>query len=305
MNPLLLVAAVASAVVMGGVMWLLVPPTPRLAPLLRPYVSPTGAAATADTRSPVTRIFGPIVTRVANAVGRRLDSAGDEALAIRLRQAGIYPHLADDERVAAFRLRQLGAIAIGGVAGGAVGVALGFTPRGVVGLIVVGVVAALGRARGRVERILENRQLRMRIEIYTIDQLLALRVRAGGAVLQAVNGVIETGRGEVVGELAEAVRLHRAGMTVSEAFGRIADLSAEPACARTYRLLAIADERGVDLASGLLALAEDVRETRREAMKRAATRRRAAMLVPTIALLAPTLLLFVAAPLPYLLTGWR
>jgi len=29
------------------------------------------------------------------------------------------------------------------------------------------------------------------------------------------------------------------------------------------------------------------------------------MLVPTIALLAPTLLLFVAAPLPYLLTGWR
>lgn len=145
----------------------------------------------------------------------------------------------------------------------------------------------------------------MRIEIYTIDQLLALRVRAGGAVLQAVNQVIGRGRGEVVADLAEAVRLHRAGMTVFEAFQRVADATPEPSCARTYRLLAIADERGVDLAAGLLALAEDVRETRREAMKRAATRRRAAMLVPTIALLAPTLLLFVAAPLPYLLTGWR
>lgn len=305
MNPLLLLAALGSAVVMGGVMWLLVPPTPRLAPRVRPYVDPTGAASTADTRSPVVRVFGPMVMRVATAVGRRLDSSGDEALAIRLRQAGIYPHLADDERVTAFRLRQLRSILVGGVAGGGVGVALAFTSRGVIALIFAGIVASLGRTRGRVERVLENRRLRMRIEIYTIDQLLALRVRAGGAVLQAVNGVIERGRGEVVAELAEAVRLHRAGMSVSEAFGRIADLTVEPACARTYRLLAIADERGVDLAAGLLALAEDVRETRREAMKRAATRRRAAMLVPTIALLAPTLLLFVAAPLPYLLTGWR
>jgi tight adherence protein C len=188
---------------------------------------------------------------------------------------------------------------------GLVGSAVGLSPGGVLGMGLVGAVAAVGRTRGRVERALEERTTRMRIEIYTIDQLLALRVRAGGAVMQAVMQVVERGRGEVVAELAEAIRLHRAGLSVAEAFRRVADLSPEPACARTYRLLGIADERGVDLAAGLLALAEDVRETRREAMKRAATRRRAAMLVPTIALLAPTLLLFVAAPLPYLLTGWR
>jgi hypothetical protein len=29
------------------------------------------------------------------------------------------------------------------------------------------------------------------------------------------------------------------------------------------------------------------------------------MLVPTIAILAPVLMLFVAAPLPSLITGWR
>ena len=40
-------------------------------------------------------------------------------------------------------------------------------------------------------------------------------------------------------------------------------------------------------------------------IKRSATKRRAAMLVPTIAVLAPVLILFVAAPLPFVITGWR
>jgi hypothetical protein len=29
------------------------------------------------------------------------------------------------------------------------------------------------------------------------------------------------------------------------------------------------------------------------------------MLIPTIAVLAPVLIIFVAAPLPYLITGWQ
>ena len=91
----------------------------------------------------------------------------------------------------------------------------------------------------------------------------------------------------------------------ADAFRRIAELTPEPFCSRTYRLLATAEERGADLASALLALSEDVRETRRESIKRTATKRRAAMLVPTIAILAPVLILFVAAPLPYLITAWQ
>jgi hypothetical protein len=54
----------------------------------------------------------------------------------------------------------------------------------------------------------------------------------------------------------------------------------------------------------LLSLAEDVRESRREAIRRAATKRRAAMLIPTIAVLAPVMLLFVGAPLPSLVLGF-
>lgn len=305
MTPLVVVAAAASALAVGGVMTWLVPPTPRLGNRVRPYLTPAGSALGSSSGNPVVGVFGPMVTRLATAVGRRLDSSSDEALSVRLRQAGIYPDLGDSERVAAYRLGQVRALVAGAVMGGAIGGLVGLSNSGVMGLALVGSLGVVGRARGSVERSLESRRLCMRIEIYTIDQLLALRVRAGGGVIQAVGQVIVRGRGEVVAELAEAVRLHRAGMSVAEAFARIADLTPEPACSRTYRLLAIADERGVDLAAGLLALAEDVRETRREAMKRAATKRRAAMLIPTIALLAPTLLLFVAAPLPYLLTGWR
>ena len=145
----------------------------------------------------------------------------------------------------------------------------------------------------------------MRIEIYTINQLLAMRVRAGGGVVSAVQAVTNRGRGEVVAELSDALRLHRAGWSASDAFRRMAELTPEPSCSRTYRLLAAAEERGADLAGALLDLAEDVRESRRESIRRSATKRRAAMLVPTIAILAPVLILFVAAPLPYLITGWN
>lgn len=305
MSPWTMVAASASAVALGGLMWWLVPPTPRLAGRLRPYLSPSASLRPGEDRSLPGRVFGPIIGRVASALGRRLDPDGDHALALRLRHAGAFPKLSDEERVAAFRLRQLTALAGWGIGAGLVASIAGLSTPGVLGLAMVGAVAGVGRVRGRIERAIEQRQLRMRIEIYTVDQLLALRVRAGGGVIQAVNQVVGRGHGVVVEELAEAARLHRTGMDLAEAFGWIADHSPEPACARTYRLLAVADERGVDLAGGLLALAEDVRETRREAIKRAATRRRAAMLIPTIALLAPTLMLFVAAPLPYLLTGWR
>ncbi len=143
----------------------------------------------------------------------------------------------------------------------------------------------------------------MRIEIYTINQLLAMRVRVGGGVIQAVQQLSQRGSGAVVEELKEALRLHRSGMSASDAFSRVASTTPEAHAARTYALLAAADERGADLGEALLALSEDVREGRREAMRRQATKRRAAMLIPTIAILAPVMLLFVAAPLPSIVFG--
>jgi len=90
---------------------------------------------------------------------------------------------------------------------------------------------------------------------------------------------------------------------VSEALQFAARVTPEPHAARTYRLLASGAELGADLATGLRLLSEDIRGQRTEALKRAATRRRAAMLVPIIAILAPVMLLFIAAPLPSIIFG--
>ena len=73
-------------------------------------------------------------------------------------------------------------------------------------------------------------------------------------------------------------------------------MTAEPHAARTYRLFALAAEQGADLGAALRALSDDLRDVRRDELRRQATRRRAAMLVPTIAVLAPIMLLFVIAP---------
>jgi pilus assembly protein TadC len=89
-------------------------------------------------------------------------------------------------------------------------------------------------------------------------------------------------------------------MPAGAAFRRIADVTPEPHARRCYQVLATADERGSDLAAALLSLSEDIRDDRRDAIRRQATRRRALMLIPIIGILAPILILFVAAPLPWI-----
>ena len=59
----------------------------------------------------------------------------------------------------------------------------------------------------------------------------------------------------------------------------------------------------MDLGEGLLALSADLRDARREQVHKDAVKRRATMLVPTIAILAPVMLLFIAAPLPSIVLG--
>jgi hypothetical protein len=120
-----------------------------------------------------------------------------------------------------------------------------------------------------------------------------------------VQRVVARGDGAVVEDLDDVLTWVRSGMQEDEAFRHAADLTPEPSAARTYRLLATGAERGVDLGPGLLALSADIRDMRRDELHQAAVRRRAAMLLPTIAILAPIMLLFIAAPLPSIVLGHR
>lgn len=305
-GPLEMLAALSSAMAAGLAVKLLAPPPRRLRTRVAPYLTPSLGDLREPSKGGVVRsIYGPILEDLATWVGRALDRAGSAVTLSKLRQAGWFSGSDEKAMVASYRMAQLKSISVATLAGIAVGQVLGLTVplRGV--LVLLALLVGASRTRGRLEKAIETRRDRMKIEIYTVNQLLAMRVRGGGGVVQAVRATVERGTGDVVSELDEALRLHRSGWRAADAFRRIAEVTPEPFCARTYRLLASAEERGVDLADALLALSEDVRETRRESIRRTATRRRAAMLLPTVAILAPVLILFVAAPLPYLITSWQ
>jgi tight adherence protein C len=297
-----LVAASSAALAAALLARLVVPPPAPLRVRLDPYVGGRSALEPGGRRG-VTAVVRGLVADAATAVARLVDASGDDALALRLRQAGVFDAIAAEERVAAFRIRQLAAI-VGGATLGALSGAI--TGRGApMVLLLVGLGIGWGATfwKGRIGAAIEARRRTLRIELYTIDQLLAMRVRLGRGVIGAVRTTVHRTRGEVAADLAEALRLHRGGLAGSDAFRRIAVVSPEPHARRLYELLATAEERGTDLAPALLALANDVRDDRRDALRRRATKRRAAMLLPILGLLAPVLVMFVAAPLPSIIFG--
>ena len=306
----MILAAALSALVALLTVRIVAPPRLRLARRIRPYGVNRISGALIVPQVPVGSAlkvlarfaFAPLVRRISRLVDR---DGGAATAALRLRQAGLYPGMDDELAVEAFRISQL-EVGFGYVvAAVVVSVGFGFPASRSLTLCLLAVVIAVARHRGAIDRAIRRRRDLMRIEIYTVNQLLAMRVRAGGGVMYAVQQIVSRGQGEVVSELAEVLRLHRSGLRAGEAFQRLAAVTPEPACARTYGLLGASEERGSDLASALLELSEDVRESRREAMRRAATRRRAAMLVPIIGILAPVMLLFVGAPLPRIIFSWQ
>ena len=237
---------------------------------------------------------------VTRRMSRAIEARGDDRLALSLRQAG---HR--DVTPEQYRVRQLGgAASYAGVAAVATAVVAG-RPIVVLAAAIAGFTVGATRERRRLARAIAHRCERIRLELYTVNQLVAVHVRAGAGVLQAVQRVVTRGRGVVVEELSDVLVATRRGLGEAEAFRRAAELTPEPGAARTYRLLATGSERGVDLGRALLALSADLRDARREALHKDAVRRRAAMLVPTIAILAPIMLLFIAAPLPSIVLGHR
>ena len=304
-------ASILAGVTAAAAAGLIVRPTPRLASRVRPYTliprSRLGRSADIPdlageeawlSGGTFRRLFGPPVLALAGWLGGLLDARSDEGLRLLLRQAG-YRNLSPEE----YRVRQLGAAALGAAAGVTAGLFLVGSAAVVLVLGALGFIVGATRWRGRLDRGTALRRERLRVELYTVNQLLAMHIKTGGGPIQATQRIVARGSGVVVEELAEVLRMIAGGTSPREAFARAAALTAEPQAARTYELLAAGTERGVDVAAALLAFSEDIRDDRREDLKKAATRRRAAMLVPIIALLAPVMLLFILAPIPRIVFG--
>ena len=312
MTPVAVLAAGAIGVGAAGVARTLRPPTRRLAPRVRPYAIVARTALghapepAHETQRPVSvgsalpRLFGPPLRALFTRTSHMIESRGDERLQRLLRQAGLHRVTPDD-----YRVRQLvTACGAGAVAAAVAALAVRTPLIALVGAI-AGFVIGAGRVRRRLARSINDRAARIRLELYTVNHLLAMHVRTGAGAMQAVQRVVDRGHGAVVDELSDVLTWTRSGMGEAEAFRHAAELTPEPSAARTYQLLTGGVERGVDLGAGLLALSADIRDARREQMHKDAVRRRAAMLVPTIAILAPIMLLFIAAPLPSIVLGHR
>lgn len=296
---------------------LIIRPPAKISSRVRPY-SAAGRSALGNTpenvlqfgrediaaQSVLERLYRPIVESLLRTLTKSFGAAfDDEALSLKLRQSGILSHIPEENRAHEFRIRQV-ANGLGfGVGGGFAAAALGLPPAGILGVVIVSIIGGVARVSAGISGRIEDRRERMRIELYTINQLMAIYLRTSGSPILAAQRLVQRGRGEVIDELNEALRLHARGMTASKAFGRLADTTPEPYAARTYKLLATGSEMGADLATALLTLSEDVRDARRTDIRRNATKRQGAMLLPIICFLAPVMLLFIAAPLPALIKG--
>jgi Flp pilus assembly protein TadB len=237
---------------------------------------------------------------MAARVGRVVERRDDAALERTLRQAG-YRNVTPAD----YRARVASRLTLCAVAGAAFGIAVVGSPIATLALACCGALFGASRTRGRVDRAIRDRRERMRLELYTVNQLLAMHVRTGAGPIQAVQRLVDRGEGAVIDELDGVLAAVRHGTPEARAFRDAADATPEPNATRTYNLFAAGAERGVDLAGALRALSEDLRDARREEIRKTATKRRAAMLVPTIAVLAPVMLLFIAAPLPTIVFGGR
>ena len=308
MNTLRLLGAVGIGAGCAAVASIVRPATRRVAPRVRPYAivarsalghppAPMRDAHESAGASTLPRLFGPPLRALAARGSALFESRTDDHLAKLLRQAAM-PYNPEE-----FRVRQLGSGVLFAVVGGAVVAVTLRTPVFVLVSAIAGFAYGASRVRRSLERAVQARAAQLRLELYTVNHLLAMHVRTGAGAVQAVQRIVQRACGAVAEELGDVITWTRSGMPEGEAFRHAAELTPEPSAARTYQLLAAGVERGVDLASGLLALSEDLRDARREQLHKEAVRRRAAMLVPTIAILAPIMLLFIAAPLPSIVLG--
>lgn len=313
--PLELAALIASIVFAVSVAWVVVRPYRSLGSRVRPYATVARVRLTraADVRglarsgpafgdATMRRLFGPIFDRVVDGFGKLIATSSTERLALKLRQGGLYPDLPAAQRVQEFRVRSLVRSLAWSAGLGAAGLLIS-GPVYMVVFALLGFVYGVLNARSKIDKAVTERSERLRGELYTINQLIAMRTRVGGGVVDAIRHVVIRGTGALIDELAEVLRLHESGVPLPEALQRAADLTPEPEAARTYSVLATAQERGADLGEALLDLSKDLRAARREELHRNASKRRLLLVIPIVVILAPIVLLFIAGPIPQIIFG--
>ncbi|MEE8600370.1 type II secretion system F family protein [Euzebya tangerina] len=298
---LVLIASASTATFVLTALVLYRRPMRRLAGRVRPYAAPgLSALGQPVVAPPVARRAGQPATWRQRLAGTLHGGRSDPQLEARLAQSGLYQGT-PGQMVGEYRVRQLLFAAGGGALGVGVGASVGLAPLASLAVGLLAGATQVLRPTGAVDRAIDHRRQQLRAAIPPLCQLLAMRLRATGSVVVSLSATLERTQGDLADELREALAQHRAGQPLEAALDAVARTTPEPEAARVHRLLASAIRHGIDAAPELLRLARDARANQLTRLRREATAKRAAILLPIIGLLAPLMLLFIAAPLPGLL----
>jgi tight adherence protein C len=173
---------------------------------------------------------------------------------------------------------------------------IGANPGATPSLCALGGAAGLLAHRLRRRRAAEARALRLRRELPTVADTLALSVLAGASVAGALEQLAAGSRGVAAAELAAVVADHRAGRGLPEALRVGAERTAHAEAGRLYDLLGHAHRSGGRLADALAELAVDYRAALARDLTAEGGRRALAAYGPILALMVPVTLLFLMYP---------
>ena len=267
------------------------PPARRLRVL--PYVGDprwrTPARAAASEATPW------IPRELARRLAGRLAwvSGGDQAAQRRLSMLGL------EHTIEQFRLQQL----LWGFIGGGLALAV-LLLRGansaqlIPGLVLVTLGALAGvLARDRLlSAQVTRRAERLRAELPTIIEMLAMAVGAGAGLTAALERVSNVGNGVVASELSQVMSDVRVGMPLVPALQRMSVRNESNELRRFVDSVVVSLERGTPLADVLVAQATDAREASRRALIESGGRKEIGMMIPVVFLVLPLSVVFVLFP---------
>ena len=249
------------------------------------------------TVEPARSAWGPLLATITRGVSRVAEAGQTDELERRLRHAGLSEMTIDDYRrrqLLTAALAAFGGLVFAGLVGASTASAL---------LIVGGsVFFGLSWWRSKLDRLTEQRRLLMRSESHVACQLLAIYLRTGDTPMGALERLCNRAEGIIPAELNAATSVIRRGRPAEEILDRLAADTSEPAAARLYRTYAAGWQAGGNPTS-LMALADQLRATRREALARRMAHKRTAMVIPLVMIIGPILILFVGAAIPSIVLG--
>ncbi len=313
MTPLAVAAAALVGLGIIGVLRFVISPDRRLAGRVDHFVrlpvtqlggTILGSAREAETTRPTSTLerLRMLSTRPAHFLSAIVDNGDEDGIRLLLRHAG-----RADLTPETYRWNQFKRAAIGGTAGVILGALVGSDRGALVPMALIGAAAgmALGAStwRGSLRDQAKKRTARVGLEVYAVAHMLAMLARANHGPLAAVRRVVARGEGPLIEELERALAAIAGGARTDQAFDRVANELAHPGATRLFRLVGQSATTGGDLAPSLRALSDQLRIERRTDLEQAATKKRGAMILPTLVLMLPVFLLYIIAPVPSVFFG--